>query len=84
MSLATMMQWDASMSALKEGAVNVDFDATLLVEMVVFTVLCIVLKPILFDPMLKLFAEREKRIDDRIGKLVSAIGELVRRPLAGD
>ncbi len=63
MSLATMMQWDASMSALKEGAVNVDFDATLLVEMVVFTVLCIALKPILFDPMLKLFAEREKRIE---------------------
>ncbi|MGH7281507.1 MAG: ATP synthase F0 subunit B [Polyangiaceae bacterium] len=51
------------MSVLKEGAVNVDFDATLLVEMVVFTVLILALKPVLFDPMLKLFAERERRIE---------------------
>ena len=63
MSLATMMQLDATLGAVKEGAVNVDFDATLIVEMVVFTILMLALKPILFDPMLKLFAEREKRIE---------------------
>ena len=63
MSLATVMSLETSFGTIKEGAVNVDFDATLLVQMVVFTLLVIALKPILFDPMLKLFAEREKRIE---------------------
>lgn len=63
MSLANMMSLESGLGAVKEGAVNVDFDATLLVQMAVFTVLLLALKPILFDPMLKLFAEREKRIE---------------------
>jgi F-type H+-transporting ATPase subunit b len=50
-------------AAAREGAVNVDFDLTVIVQMVLFTVLAVMLKPLLFDPMLKLFAEREKRID---------------------
>ncbi len=45
------------------GAVNVDFDLTVLVQVGLFLVLMVVLKPLLFDPMLKLFEEREKRID---------------------
>jgi F-type H+-transporting ATPase subunit b len=44
-------------------AISVDFDATFLVELVLFVVLTLVLKPLLFDPMLKLFEEREKLID---------------------
>jgi F-type H+-transporting ATPase subunit b len=44
-------------------AINVDVDLTFVVELVLFVALTLVLKPILFDPMLKLFEEREKRID---------------------
>ncbi len=44
-------------------AISVDFDATFLVQLAFFVVLTFVLKPTLFDPMLKLFEEREKRID---------------------
>lgn len=50
-------------SLLAEGAVNVDLDASLIVQIVVFVVLLVVLKPTLFDPMMKLFEEREKRIE---------------------
>ena len=46
-----------------EGAVTVDMDASLLVPMALFVVLLFVLKPTLFDPMMRLFEEREKRID---------------------
>lgn len=46
-----------------QGAVDVDFDLTVLGQMALFLVLLAVLKPTLFDPMLKLFEEREKRID---------------------
>jgi F-type H+-transporting ATPase subunit b len=43
------------------GAVNVDFDATFLGQMLVFGALMLVLKPLLFDPVLSLFEERERR-----------------------
>src|SRR4051812_28392362 len=42
------------------GGVEVDFDGSLVVQIVLFLTLMIVLRPILFDPMLKLFEEREK------------------------
>jgi F-type H+-transporting ATPase subunit b len=48
--------------------VNLDFDATLLVQVVFIIVLWAVLKPMLFDPLLKLFEEREKRIEGAIKK----------------
>ncbi len=44
-------------------AINVDVDLTFVVQTVLFIALTLVLKPVLFDPMLKLFEEREKRID---------------------
>lgn len=54
----------SSLFAVSEGGgVNVDLDATLLVQVVLFIVLLSILKPLLFDPMLKLFEEREKRIE---------------------
>jgi len=34
-----------------------------MVQVVLFVCLTLILKPVLFDPMLKLFEEREKRID---------------------
>lgn len=49
---------------LSEGsAVTVDLDATLFVQIGIFIVLLLVLKPLLFEPMLKLFEEREKRTE---------------------
>ena len=48
------------------GGVNLDFDATLFVQVGFIIVLWLVLKPVLFDPMLKLFEEREKRIEGAI------------------
>ncbi len=54
--------------ATRAGGVNLDFDATLFVQVGFLIVLWLVLKPVLFDPMLKLFAEREKRIDGAIKK----------------
>jgi F-type H+-transporting ATPase subunit b len=46
-----------------EGAIDVDLDLTVFVQVGLFIVLLLVLKPVLFDPMLKLFEEREKRIE---------------------
>src|SRR3984957_4050130 len=45
------------------GGVDVDFDATLFNIVVLFIFLWIVLKPLLFDPMLRLFEERERQVD---------------------
>jgi len=44
-------------------AISVDFDATFLVQAVLFVGLTLFLKPTLLDPMLKLFEERERRIE---------------------
>ena len=44
-------------------AITVDLDLSFVVQIVLFVALMAVLKPVLFDPMLKLFEEREKRID---------------------
>jgi F-type H+-transporting ATPase subunit b len=64
----TSSQLAASASLVRAGGVNLDFDATLLVQVVFLIVLWAVLKPMLFDPLLKLFEEREKRIEGAIKK----------------
>ena len=49
---------------LASGAdVSVDFDYSFLVQLVLFGAFVVLLKPIVFDPMLRLFEEREKRTD---------------------
>jgi F-type H+-transporting ATPase subunit b len=53
----------AALSLRAEGGVEVDFDASLFIQMGLFIVLMLALKPLLFDPMLKLFEERERRIE---------------------
>ncbi len=45
------------------GGVNVDLDLTFVVQVVLFVGLFLVLKPLLFTPLLKLFEERERRIE---------------------
>jgi F-type H+-transporting ATPase subunit b len=42
-------------------AINVDVDLTFLVQLALVVALMLILKPILFEPMLRLFEEREKR-----------------------
>lgn len=61
-SLSTNLLNDAAAMA-SEGAVTVDIDLSFVVQIALFVVLGLVLKPVLFDPMLRLFEEREKRID---------------------
>ena len=45
------------------GGIDVDVDLTVFGQVALFLVLMLVLKPLLFDPLLKLFEEREKRIE---------------------
>lgn len=45
------------------GAVTIDLDKTVLLQMVLFALLIVILKPLLFDPVLKVFALREQRTD---------------------
>lgn len=64
LSVSTSSILNASAAFQSEGGgVTVDLDASLVVQIVLFVVLLVVLKPVLFDPMLKLFEEREKRIE---------------------
>lgn len=50
-------------SSASSGAVNLDFDLSFLAQMAAFAVFVGLMKPLLFDPMMKLFEEREKRTD---------------------
>jgi F-type H+-transporting ATPase subunit b len=45
------------------SAISVDFDLTFLAQFVLFTTFVIVLKPLLFDPLLRVFEERERRTE---------------------
>lgn len=50
-------------ASASSGAVNLDFDLSFLAQMAAFAAFVFLLKPMLFDPMMKLFDEREKRTD---------------------
>lgn len=64
LSVSTTLNAALHSSARSEGGgVTVDLDASLLVQIALFVVLLVILKPLLFEPMLKLFEEREKRIE---------------------
>jgi F-type H+-transporting ATPase subunit b len=43
------------------SAVTVDVDATFLVQLALFTFFAVLMKDLLFDPLLKVFEQREKR-----------------------
>lgn len=45
------------------SSINVDFDATFIAQFILFTAFILVLRPLLFDPLLKVFAERERRTE---------------------
>jgi F-type H+-transporting ATPase subunit b len=48
---------------LASGGVSIDFDRTVIAQMLLFSMLILVLAPTLFRPLLRLFEEREKRTD---------------------
>lgn len=45
------------------AAVTVDFDKSVFVMMALFAVMIVIMKPLLLDPMLRVFALREERTD---------------------
>jgi F-type H+-transporting ATPase subunit b len=68
---------------------TIDFDLTFVLQMLLFAALIVVLPPLLFDPVLRVFEEREKRTDgarqsaremqEEAGALLSRYeGELIR------
>ncbi len=64
------------------GAVNLDFDLTFLVHLVAFAVLVMILKPLLFDPLMKVFEERERRTEGAkllARRMDEKAGELLQR-----
>lgn len=64
------------------GAVNLDFDLTFLVQMAAFAILAMILRPILFDPLMKLFEERERRTEGAkvlARKMDEKAGEILQR-----
>ena len=59
-----------------------DFDKTVIYQATIFAFLIFVLKPLLFDPMLKIFALREERTEGERAKarqLQERAGELLRQ-----
>lgn len=52
-----------SAHSLAGGGIDVDVDLSVFVQVALFALLAFALKPLLFDPLLKLFEEREKRIE---------------------
>jgi F-type H+-transporting ATPase subunit b len=59
-----------------------DFDLTFVLQMVVFATLIVVLKPLLFEPVLRVFEERERRTEgarDSARSMQEQAGELLSR-----
>lgn len=64
------------------GGVTLDFDNTVLLQALLFTALLLILKPLLFEPMLKIFALREERTEGAKAtarELQERAGELLRK-----
>jgi F-type H+-transporting ATPase subunit b len=65
------MQGALSFIRLFAADINVDFDMSFVAQCVLFTFFVVLLKPLLFDPLLKVFEERERRTE---GALIEARG----------
>jgi F-type H+-transporting ATPase subunit b len=64
------------------GGVTLDFDNTVVFQIAIFVVLMFVLEPLLFTPVLRIFAAREERTEGaraRARELEEKAGELLRR-----
>jgi F-type H+-transporting ATPase subunit b len=72
----------SSALAMSAGGVELDFNRTVILQMVLFTLLILILKPLLFDPMLRVFALREERTEgakQSARELLERAGELLKR-----
>lgn len=70
------------LGAAMSGGISIDFDKTFVLQMCIFVVLILALKPLLFDPVLKVFEEREKRTEGARAEaraMQEEAGELLRR-----
>src|SRR5690242_19133994 len=68
--------------AMSGGAIELDFNNIVVFQIVIFVALILILKPLLFDPMLKIFALREERTEgarDSARELEEQAGELLTR-----
>ncbi len=64
------------------GPIDLDFNNVVVFQVVIFVFLIVVLKPLLFDPMLRIFALREERTEgarDTARRLEEEAGELLTR-----
>ncbi|MBK7584379.1 MAG: ATP synthase F0 subunit B [Myxococcales bacterium] len=70
------------LGAAMSGGISIDFDKTFVLQMLIFATLIVVLKPLLFDPVLKVFEEREKRTEGaraEAREMQEEAGQLLRR-----
>lgn len=70
------------MLAMSGSPIDLDFNNVVVFQVVIFVFLIVVLKPLLFDPMLKIFALREERTEgarDTARELEERAGELLTR-----
>lgn len=61
---------------------NIDFDLSFVFQMVLFSALIVILKPLLFTPVLRVFEEREKVTDGaraEARRMQEEAGDLLRR-----
>lgn len=68
--------------AMSGGAITLDFDRTVIVQAVLFLLLVVALKPLLFDPVLRVFEAREQRTEgakDEARRLQEQAGELLQQ-----
>jgi F-type H+-transporting ATPase subunit b len=64
------------------SAINIDLDLTFTVQVLAFALLIVVLKPLLFEPVLAIFEERERRTDgarSEAREMQEQAGELLRK-----
>jgi F-type H+-transporting ATPase subunit b len=72
----------ARMLAMSGSPIDLDFNNVVVFQAVIFVFLIVVLKPLLFDPMLKVFALREERTEgarETARELEEQAGELLTR-----
>lgn len=64
------------------SSISVDFDATFIAQFILFTAFILVTRPLLFDPLLKVFAERTRRTEgarDKARQMDAKAGELAQQ-----
>jgi F-type H+-transporting ATPase subunit b len=72
----------ARVLAMSGSPIDLDFNNVVVFQAVIFVFLIVVLKPLLFDPMLKVFALREERTEgarEKARELEEQAGELLTR-----